>query len=136
MSKQKTTRSEILSELLKFNSYGQRSAWDEDDDSDLEGNAWNEFNVEEYNVDVYHRGVLTKIRCTIFALAISALHGATQYLIGCLPFSHKSPLEDIEKGSQELAKSTEDKNVMVGGLSRNIYSVSSALSCCVCQLTS
>jgi hypothetical protein len=77
-------------------------------------------NLEKYNVDVYQRGVLTKIRCTIFALAISALHDARQYLIGCLPFSDKSPLEDIEKGSQELAKSTEDKNVMVSGLSQNI----------------
>ena len=134
MSEHKKTRSEILSELLKFKSFGQYSSWDEDDASDLEGNAWNEFNVGDgsnlakYNVDVYQRDVWTKIRSTIFSLAISARHGATQYLIGCLPFSDKSPLEDIEKGSQELAKSTEDKYVTVRGLSRNIFTWSHVVS--------
>lgn len=91
------TRSEILSELLKFRSYGRRSSWDEDDSTDLGG----------YSFGVCQRAVLTKTRVTIFALAISALHGAT-HLIGCLPFTGKLPLEDIEKGSQELEKSTED----------------------------
>ena len=124
-SKQEKTRSEILEELQKFRSYGQRSSWDEDDSTDMGG----------YGFGVCQRAVLTKIRVTIFALAISALHGAT-HLIGCLPSTGELPLGDIEKGSQELAKSTEDKNAMVGGLSRNIYSVSSSLSCGVCQLTS
>lgn len=112
------TRAELLLELLKFSSYGQRSLWEEYDASDLERNAWNELNVD--NVDVYQRRVLAKIcyqSCTMIGLAKSALYGATQYLIGCLSFSDKPPLVDIEKGFQELAKSTEDKNVMVGGLS-------------------
>ncbi|KFY67221.1 hypothetical protein V496_01700 [Pseudogymnoascus sp. VKM F-4515 (FW-2607)] len=61
----------LISEVLQCKSYGWRSR-----------NAWINVNVYQY-----------------FALAISALHHATQHLIGCLPHPDKSPLEDIEKGS-------------------------------------
>jgi hypothetical protein len=101
-SQEDKTRSALLvSEVLQCKSYG----WRNEDDylRELEGSAW-----IEYNVDVYQRGLLTKICYQYFALAISALHSATQYLIGRLPFPDKSPLEDIEKGSREFAKTTED----------------------------
>ncbi|KFX96508.1 hypothetical protein V490_03311 [Pseudogymnoascus sp. VKM F-3557] len=81
-----TSRPELLSEVLKCKSY-------EDDD----------FNV---------RRLLSKFCHQSFALAIFALHSATQYLIGWLPSLDKSRLEDIEKGPRDMAKSTEDENVM------------------------
>ncbi|KFY68615.1 hypothetical protein V496_00958 [Pseudogymnoascus sp. VKM F-4515 (FW-2607)] len=78
-------KEKTLSELLKFKSY----KWDQ-------------------NVDVHER-CANKLYHQLYALATSAFLGAKQcvqqYVIGCSPFADKSPLPDIEKGSQGLAKS-------------------------------